>query len=99
MVALLSETLVTLTEASKKLPNRPHASTIWRWYKVGVRGRRLETIVMGGRRLTSLEALSRFAGALTAARDGIPATPPPRTSRQRQAAIRTAEAALDRAGV
>lgn len=99
MVDLLSETTVTLTEASKRLPNRPHTSTIWRWYKTGIRGRRLETVVVGGRRLTSLEALSRFAGALTADRDGVPATPSPRTSRQRRAAIAAAERQLDAAGI
>ena len=98
-VDLLSETTVTLTEAAKKLPHRPHASTIWRWYKAGIRGRRLETAVVGGRRVTSLEALARFSEALTAERDGLPTPPPARTNRQRRAAIAAAEKALDAAGI
>ena len=98
-VDLSHENTVTLTGLSKHIPTRPHVSTIWRWHKVGIRGRRLETVIVGGRRVTSLEAFQRFADGLTADRDGLPATPPPRTSRQRRAAIAAAERQLDAAGI
>ena len=88
----LEESLITLTQASNRLPTRPHVSTIWRWYTRGVRGVRLETIVIAGRRLTSIEALDRFAAATTAAADGQPA--PVRTPRQREQAIAAAERRL-----
>jgi hypothetical protein len=92
MVALLSESLLTLTEASKRLPTRPHAATIWRWYTHGLRGRRLETAIVGGRRVTSVEAL-------TTERDGLPVSPPTATRRQRRAAIDAANRTLDAAGI
>ena len=47
------EILVPLTEAVQLLPSRPHFSTLWRWYRRGVFGVRLETVVIGGRRYTS----------------------------------------------
>jgi Protein of unknown function (DUF1580) len=57
----LTENLRSFGEASKALPGRPHVSTLHRWAGRGVRGRRLETVLIGGRRFTSLEALKRFA--------------------------------------
>ena len=53
---------------------------------------RLETVVIGGRRFTSAEALERFAAATTAAADAAP--PPIRTPRQRERAIKAAEEKL-----
>jgi hypothetical protein len=53
---------------------------------------RLETIVVGGLRYTSAEALERFAARCTAAADGT--TMPVRTTRQREAAIAAAEREL-----
>ena len=88
----LSETLITLTQAAQMLPGRPHVSTLWRWYRRGIRGVRLETYVLAGRRFTSVEALERFAAATTAAANGE--RPPVRTPRQRERAIAAAEAEL-----
>jgi hypothetical protein len=84
----LNETLVSLTEASKILPGRPCCSSLWRWYARGVRGVRLETLVVAGRRFTSREAIERFVAATTAAANGDP--PPVRTPRQREQAIERA---------
>jgi hypothetical protein len=50
----------------------------------GVRGVRLETVMMGGRRYTSAEAVERFFARLTAAR-GEP-KPAPSGTRARQIA-------------
>lgn len=67
MISIDSETLLTLQEVSQHLParngRRLHYSTIFRWAQRGVRGRRLETLLVGGTRFTSLEALSRFLAA------------------------------------
>jgi hypothetical protein len=99
MIDTIQESVISLTEATRRAPGRRNLSTVWRWHMHGVRGIRLETIVCGGRRFTSAEALQRFFAATTAARDGIPATPAPRTSRQRRAAIAAAERQLDAAGI
>ncbi len=102
MVDINTESVVSLTEAARILPTRPHASTMWRWYKRGVRGIRLETVVIGGKRYTSREALQRFIDRTTEAHDGgaaAPAKPIHETLRQRRAAITKAEAELAEAGI
>ena len=96
-IDVASETLLTFAEAARSLPGRPHLSTLHRWRLRGVRGVKLETCVIGGRRFTSAESLLRFGAATTAATDGSPT--PTRTSRQRQRDIERAEAELAKAGI
>lgn len=60
------ERLLTLSQAARALPKKIAPSTLWRWYRKGVRGVVLETVVVGGARYTSAEAIQRFATALTA---------------------------------
>lgn len=72
-----------------------NTSTIWRWILRGARGQRLESALVGGRRFTSQEALARFVGRLNAA-PGETATF--RSPKQRDRAIRVAEAELIQAG-
>lgn len=62
MIDATCENLISLSKA--KLPGNPHIATRWRWAGKGVRGVRLETIVVGGQRFTSVEAVSRFIAAL-----------------------------------
>lgn len=71
MIDMESEDLLSLAEAAKILPGRPHVSTLWRWATPGVGPdrTRLETISIGGRRFTSRQALARFVLALSG-RDG-----------------------------
>jgi hypothetical protein len=62
---ILDEQFVTLENACKFIPGlRPgknvNRSTIYRWSDSGVRGVRLETIQVGGRRMTTHEAIKRF---------------------------------------
>ena len=59
MIDVQRETLMTLEEAAKRL--KVTKAAITKWFRVGVNGRRLETVKLGGARRTSLEALSRFA--------------------------------------
>lgn len=55
-----SEEFITLSQASRLCPTRPSTSTVWRWVLNGVGGRRLESWKVGGRRVTTKEALLRF---------------------------------------
>lgn len=65
------DNLLSLSQAARylKLGGRSFApSTIWRWYRKGVAGVRLETICIGRARYTSAEALQRFFAAVTEAK-------------------------------
>ena len=91
-IDISSETLLSLTEAAKAIPGRPSVCSLHRWRLHGVRGAKLETVLVGGRRFVSREALERFIAATTAAAAGE--RPPPRTPRQREKAIAAAEREL-----
>ena len=95
MITLHTETLIPLRDAPKHLPPRPngkrlHISACYRWIKRGVRGVFLESIRIGGTTYTSLEAIQRFADALTGGVPAIPArvTPPASARGNRNAARR-----------
>lgn len=106
-IDIRTEEVFSLTAATK-LPvfrhrrggKRINVSTLWRWATNGVRGIKLETIMVGGTRETSLEAIERFFEALTlqSQPQSVPA-PPPRHSRQRQREIEAAERRLAAAGI
>jgi len=53
-----------------------HQVTLSLWYRRGIRGVKLETILIGGRRCTSLPALNRFYQAVSRARSTHPAHQP-----------------------
>jgi hypothetical protein len=59
--------LIPLAQLSAELPHRPHASTLARWATRGIRGIRLETWMLGGRRCTTRDAVDRFIRATSAA--------------------------------
>ncbi len=92
MFNLLSETLVSPSQASHHVPGRAHVCTIWRWMTKGCRGVRLESLVRAGRRFTSIEAIERFVLATTAAANNEP--PSARTPRRREREIAQAEREL-----
>lgn len=72
---LLNETTLSLTDACKILPtgrngSKPHIGTLTRWINDGVTTAdgtnvRLEALRLGGKWVTSKEALQRFAERLT----------------------------------
>lgn len=109
---LHDETILTFSEAAARLPlvngKRPHASTVWRWARkgIGVQGIKLEALKLGGRFVTSFEALERFGRALAAA-DTLPTviaekTPRPdrcRPDARREMDIARAEAEVEAVGV
>lgn len=55
--------LVKLTDLTAILPGKPHISTIRRYVAEGVRGHRLQTVRVGGRRFVSPEAINEFIKA------------------------------------
>jgi hypothetical protein len=104
-IDLQTESLRSLTEAARLLPparsNRPpHTSCLLRWILHGVNTRNgrvhLEAVRLGGRWLTSVEALQRFAEAQTP--KPTDATPLPRTTTARQRASARAAKKLEHAG-
>lgn len=77
-----AETLISLSDA-RKLPllrrnggKSPDISTLVRWALRGVRGRKLQTILVGGRRFTSAEAVARFVAGPHSSQ--APSLPTPR---------------------
>jgi Protein of unknown function (DUF1580) len=72
--------------------NPVHKVTLSLWHRRGIRGIRLETIMVGGRRCTSLEALSRFYQAISQKPDPHhePKAIATRTRRQKNKAVRKA---------
>jgi hypothetical protein len=88
-----NEEILTMTAASK-LPPRPNVATLWRWRTKGVRGHKLETMLYGGRRVTSREAIARFLAAI----NGEPAIRVV-TPRQRELSIERAERRAEELGV
>ena len=103
MIDIHAENLLPLSQAAK-LPcfanrrnGRPiSACTLARWALHGVRGVKLETVVLATR-MTSAEAIARFSERLSTVADGqAQALPPPlTTNRQRQ--IEAAEQRLGKA--
>jgi hypothetical protein len=96
MIDPVSEHIVTFTEAAK-LPPRRNVATLFRWRSPGIRNVKLESMLYGGRRVTSLEALDRFFARVTAAADGEPT--PAETPRQRERQLERAERRARELGV
>jgi hypothetical protein len=72
MIDVSVERPISYREAAKFLPEgwQPGFSTWWRWSTLGVRGVKLETILVGGRRCTTAQAVQRFIARVTAAAGG-----------------------------
>ena len=92
----MNERLITLPQAARKIPGqgdrpRVHVSSIYRWSTKGVGGVVLETIKVGGRRMTSLEALERFIQA-----QNLDTEQPAERPGDRQRQLDAVDAELDR---
>src|SRR5262245_51788545 len=105
---VLNGSALSLSKAARQFPsfrqNRPVApSTVFRWIRFGVllpdgRRVRLEAIRLGGRWLTSAQAIERFIACQTPQfSDGPVSTP--RTVRQRQRAAERAGEELEQMGI
>jgi hypothetical protein len=99
MIDLKSETLAPLNEVRFPLPKQPGPQTRWRFSSKGVRipgtDQRviLETVKLGGARMTTQEAVLRFIAAAN------PAAVPVITEAQRRGQHEAATACLRAAGV
>jgi len=62
------ETAITLAEVPNHIPKRngkkAHYSTVYRWVTQGTKGRCLESVLVGGARFTTVEAVQRFLNVL-----------------------------------
>ena len=56
---------LTIPQACQIIPGRPVSTTVRRWSTTGIRGVRLQTALIGGRRYTSREAIRRFIAELS----------------------------------
>ena len=83
--------LVDAVEAATQ--RRPHLSTVLRWAQRRNRyGIKLESWLIGGRRVTSVESVRRYNESTTAAADGIPVS----TTKQRAKAHDDAKRELEK---
>jgi hypothetical protein len=101
MIDLMKENIMSLAEATKHVPpsrggRKTHLSTILRWVVKGVKGVRLEAVRLGGRWVTSEQALQRFAERST---PNLADPHLPRSPKQRDTAFRRAERRLEKAGI
>lgn len=92
---LMDEKLFPLVKAVEcATGQRPHLATVLRWtMKPNRHGLLLESVFLGGRRLTSVEAVRRFIDSTSAARNCCTATPI-ETPRQQQRKAEKAAARL-----
>ena len=95
MSHLLAESRLSLAELARR--EGVAVSTVWRWALRGIRGTKLQTFNVGGRRWTTEESFGRFVEATTAAANGEEIQP--RTNRQRESNVRRAEKDLAKAGI
>ncbi|GDX93702.1 hypothetical protein LBMAG46_37120 [Planctomycetia bacterium] len=97
MIDSRSETLIRLEQARREFPGKTLVSlaALHRWRLKGVRGVVLETLVVGGARYTSREAIDRFV----AAQNAPESAPPQMAAEQRRAKSEAARAALASRGI
>lgn len=90
MIDVSTETLIPFQLAGHHIPgSRPvHISTLHRWR---LRGVKLSTVLVGGTRYTSDEAITRFIAAQNADQTPAPSITPVRRQRQSEAARRELE--------
>ena len=101
-----TEELIRFSAARSAFPGRDSIAlqTLHRWRTQGVRGTKLETCLVGGLRMTSREAISRFLTAQNRDdsqqdRDDSQPTTPAITANQRQRQSTAARQALAAAGI
>ncbi len=69
MIDIEKETLITMNDVCLMFPGRAASkrislSTVWRWTLRGHKGVMLDSIVVGGKRYTSKQAVQRFVESL-----------------------------------
>ena len=66
---------LTIEEAAKIVPGNPHKNTLTRWMTRGLRGVRLQSWKLAGRRVTTVAALDAFFGATAEKEESTPSSP------------------------
>ena len=101
MIDIVNEQLIPFSKipawCEKHIGKRICRSTVHRWRLRGARGNKLETVLVGGRRYSSQEALLRFFDNTTTAEDGP--SSPQHNAHQRKREIDDAEAYLKSEGI
>ncbi len=95
MSKLLAKKCISFAEAAKILPGNPSISTLWRWYRYGVKGVKLRTLVIGGRRYTTPEFLSEFSARLSDRHPANESGDSPRDAHEKSLADIRAKALFD----
>jgi len=91
-----AETLLPLVEAVEQVTGRRlHLCTPFRWSTTGSAGIRLQTKVLGSRRLTTVLWVQQFIDAVTVAKNGDP-TPTATPKQQDQSAKKSAKKLAER---
>ena len=90
MIDTTREEVFRLAKAREFVPGQLNPSTFYRWAFKGVKGVKLETVCIGGIRMTSREALERFFQATTRAADALLVTPATTTEKATVALRHTA---------
>ncbi len=85
------EDMIPFELAGNEIHGRPDRSTLYRWGSKGVRGTKLETLLIGNKRWTSKEAIGRFIAAQNADQTPAPSITPSQRQRQSEAARRELE--------
>ena len=95
MIDPSTEFLIHFQQAGRAVPSNPSLCALHRWRLSGVRGVKLETLLIGGKRFTSTEAIARFIAAQN--RDESPTQT--LTASQRRTQAETANRVLQEAGI
>ncbi len=101
---------ITLTEAAKRCPNRPHTNSVWRWCRKGIKARSgeqiyLDHIRVGGTIHTTESAVHDFFEKVAQAdqeyfqKPDRPAQPRKTSDTVRDRQIAKATAELEKAGI
>jgi len=103
MIDVEIEQAITLRQATKlralqRNGRKPHLSALHRWCSSGVKGVVLESIVIGGSRCTSREAVDRWITALTTKANGEKVAPMIRTPGRRERDYQRADHELANSG-
>ena len=91
MIPHETEDLIPFELAGNSIPGRPARCTLFRWTFKGVRGTRLETLLIGNKRFTSREAIARFIASQNADQTPAPSITPHQRQRQSEAARKELE--------
>lgn len=88
MINAETETLIRFQAAGSDIPGNPSVCALHRWRLNGVRGAKLETLLVGGTRFTSKEAIQRFIAALNRDEQSTPTITPSQRRKQAEVADR-----------